>query len=530
MRRRTILYILLILTVAAQLSAQTTSNMFRISGKTVNAVTGQIMAGVEVSIGKAEQMDSTLQRVLTGDDGAFTFTVSEPGKYGLAGQGNGFRKQGYEQHGGYFSAIVVGPGLISEHLVFRLHPDARIVGAIVDEESEAVSNALIYLFRTDASAGLSKTYLAAQSFSDDRGRYRFPHLEPGRYFLVVSAQPWFGSFPRDGVAADSTAFDVVFPTTFYPGVTDSASASQVVLKDGEEFAADFTLSAIPALHVRLTHFNADPAQPRGASLKQTILGTTINLPWQREMPVDDSIEIGGLPPGRYVLDVDSYDATRATRSTLVNLTSNLDLDADGASGMPAIRGTIRMDGGLTLRPQAFVRLWNSRTNEVLDSRIDNTGQLSFDSGFLAPGSYSVFAFNGDYSTISSLSATGAHVAGQSIQIAGSRQIQLDIVLSRTLSTVNGTARRAGQPFAGAMIILVPENPEINLPLFRRDQSDSDGTFTLRDVLPGRYKILAIENAWDLEWSSLEFLKPRLDHAESAEVQPSKTYQTVVNVE
>jgi hypothetical protein len=68
-----------------------------------------------------------------------------------------------------------------------------------------------------------------------------------------------------------------------------------------------------------------------------------------------------------------------------------------------------------------------------------------------------------------------------------------------------------------MMVCVPENPENNLPLFRRDQSDSDGTFTLPDVLPGRYRILAIENGWDLEWGNAAILKPRLEHADSVNV-------------
>jgi len=41
--------------------------------------------------------------------------------------------------------------------------------------------------------------------------------------------------------------------------------------------------------------------------------------------------------------------------------------------------------------------------------------------------------------------------------------------------VEGTAKRAGTPFAGAMVVLVPEDPEDNADLFRRDQSDLDGT-------------------------------------------------------
>jgi hypothetical protein len=51
-----------------------------------------------------------------------------------------------------------------------------------------------------------------------------------------------------------------------------------------------------------------------------------------------------------------------------------------------------------------------------------------------------------------------------------------------------------------MVVLVPQNPEVDRDLFRRDQSDLDGTFLLRGVVPGSYTLLAIENGWDLDWS------------------------------
>ena len=533
--------ILLVLLVAARSSGQTRPVGYRISGKTVSSITGQVLPGVEVWITKAGQFDPTaqIQKLLTGEDGVFAFAGLEPGKYELAGQRNGYRRQGYEQHGMYLSAVVVGPGINSENLVFRLRPDARIVGTITDGDREPVPGAQIYLFRADASGGLTQTYLVGQTLSDDRGYYRLSHLEPGSYFLVVSAEPWFTAFARQGgdededgisLRAEKAALDAAFPITFYPGVTDAASASPVAVNDAEEFTADFTLTAIPALRLRLDHFNANPEQPKSASLKQRVFSIAVAPPAQQQVPVGDSLEVRGVPPGRYVLDIESYGPKPVTRSRVIHLAADTDLAADGALPLPAISGVIRMDGGLELRPQAFVRLWNSRTHDVLDTQINPSGEFSFDPDFPPSGSYSVFAFNGPYSIISGLTAEGAQVVGQSIQITGSRPVKLSVVLSTTLSTINGIARRDGQPFPGAMVLLVPENPEINLPLFRRDQSDSDGTFTLLDVLPGRYRILAIENGWDMEWAKPALLKVRLDRAESLEVQPNKTYQTAVNVE
>ena len=51
-----------------------------------------------------------------------------------------------------------------------------------------------------------------------------------------------------------------------------------------------------------------------------------------------------------------------------------------------------------------------------------------------------------------------------------------------------------------MIVLVPSNPEADRELFRRDQSNLDGSFTLQGVIPGAYTLVAIENAWDLDWA------------------------------
>jgi hypothetical protein len=150
MLRRTILFFVL-LAGACQLPAQNLTSKFRISGKTVNVVTGQVLAGAEVSIIKAEQLDLVLQKMLSNDDGSFSFAGLEPGKYLLVGQGNGFSRQSYEQHGAFSSAVVVGPSLVSESLVFRLRPDGRIVGKIIDENQEPVPNAMVYLFRSGDS-------------------------------------------------------------------------------------------------------------------------------------------------------------------------------------------------------------------------------------------------------------------------------------------------------------------------------------------------------------------------------------------
>jgi hypothetical protein len=72
--------------------------------------------------------------------------------------------------------------------------------------------------------------------------------------------------------------------------------------------------------------------------------------------------------------------------------------------------------------------------------------------------------------------------------------------------VEGFARKGDNGLAGAMVLLVPTNPEAFPDLVRRDQSDSDGSFALRDAAPGQYTVVAIEDGWELDWSRPEVIR------------------------
>jgi hypothetical protein len=68
-----------------------------------------------------------------------------------------------------------------------------------------------------------------------------------------------------------------------------------------------------------------------------------------------------------------------------------------------------------------------------------------------------------------------------------------------------------------MVVLVPRDQTGNWSMFRRDQSDSDGTFTMREVLPGSYTVIAVENGWDLDWASSAALQPYVRNGTPVEV-------------
>jgi hypothetical protein len=81
-----------------------------------------------------------------------------------------------------------------------------------------------------------------------------------------------------------------------------------------------------------------------------------------------------------------------------------------------------------------------------------------------------------------------------------------------------------------MVLLAPEDPKNNEILFRRDQSDSDGTFTIPNIVPGRYRLLAIERGWELEWANPAVLQAFLTKSIPVEVKSGDHLNQQVEVQ
>jgi hypothetical protein len=131
--------------------------------------------------------------------------------------------------------------------------------------------------------------------------------------------------------------------------------------------------------------------------------------------------------------------------------------------------------------------------------LDSKGEAQLQQ--VAAGRLDMLVFGpGNTYYIGHVSAEGAEVSGHAVLVAAGSSPSVSLTLVSGASQLEGSVRREGKAFAGAMVVLVPKSPEMDRDLFRRDQSDLDGTFSLRGVIPGSYTILAIENGWDLDWS------------------------------
>jgi hypothetical protein len=135
--------------------------------------------------------------------------------------------------------------------------------------------------------------------------------------------------------------------------------------------------------------------------------------------------------------------------------------------------------------------------------VSHHGRFTFDA--VPPGTWSVTAASlTKILPVVSMGAGGAVHSGGLLTVRD-RPLSVLVTLSQGDARVEGFALKGRKGFAGAMIVLAPRDSGAWQALIRRDQSDSDGSFALRDVAPGQYNVIAIEDGWDLDWSRPEVM-------------------------
>ncbi|MGD0930351.1 MAG: carboxypeptidase-like regulatory domain-containing protein [Candidatus Korobacteraceae bacterium] len=549
------------LPVQPQLTASSTPvpQGYRIAGTVVNALTGQPVPSASVAIAPITQgADRDISKsVTTGADGRFAFVALSRGKYSLMAKARGASLQYFEHHDPFATAIAVGPALDTDHLVFRLQPDASIEGDITDDNNEPIQNAMVRLFQASTEGGQQKTAPMNQDQTDDLGHYRIGHLAPGTYYLSVSARPWYAqnSSPHRGpgnpnpnpnpktdpqAMQDAAALDITYPLTFYSGTTDSASATPLQLTPGEKATADVTLHAVPSLHLQIHTASAENAVlgrmvfPRiSQRIFDGYLDSVFNAPVSWVAP--GVIEISGLAPGHYILEMPPSTGLNDKGSVRawyrdIDLAGDAEISASDGPSFASVSGSVFFQDVPRAPRQASLQLTNPETGETFRSDVNDRGEFDFRSDEVRPGRYVVALENTGGFFLQKLSATGAKMMGRTVDIGSTGSVRISGIASRGAAQVDGTAMREDEPFPGAMIILVPQDPANNAPLFRRDQSDSDGTFTLPNVVPGQYTVIAIANGWDLEWANPAVLQPYLKKGETVQVPVGGKMQVKVQVQ
>jgi hypothetical protein len=467
----------------------------------------------------------------------FNVTLPSPGSWRLTASARGFVSQAYDAHPPFASAIVLTPEAPTKDLEFRISPEASIVGLVIDEAGEPVRNAQITLQNVPPPSPGGPQALGTtrgNTRTDDRGMYELPNLAPGDYRVSVHAQPWYAAGGQQIRGNDTNTpspdppLDFVYAATWFPGVNDPELAETIALHAGETRQADFHMVPIPSIHMRIL---APPRVSSGTNptptfpiVQQVNSGGGPNfVQVTTRFDAQGQMDVGGLAPGVYQVRLagPNQEAHSALVEVSANSTRTVDLSAPsrdmariklGFDGLADVDSSSRFDrnGGMQI---TLIDRDNHRGSFSFNSneggginlvRRDQNTDRTLD---VPPGRYEVVLQGRPNIFVTGLTAKGAEVAGRYVTV-GAGESTLVVHVSSGRATVNGIATLDEKPVVGAMVLLVPitiEDPN-SITFLVQDQTNTDGSFSLANVIPGQYILVAIDHGWQINWGDASTLR------------------------
>ncbi len=497
--------------LAAVAAAQTAS----VDGVVVNHVTGEPISGAHVRVLTGDVASISVERVygaVSDQAGRFAVSGMQPGLYLVVPEHSGYV---FTRPAGPIPATVLALRA-GQHVTgqkVELTPIGFVSGRVVDEDGDPVSGAPLQLHAAPPDTDFVNPFAIALPYrTDDRGEFRIV-VAPGNYYLQTT--PW-----------------QQFGPTWHPSADRQDQASAIEVKPGQEATADIRLRRAPPPGSGgggslLSLSGAVTGSPnRSAIVMLHVRTNTGTFQSFRGSGTDaaGNFTIRGVPPGSYrifaqyppgklqsqVLEMQLSGADTGDVQLALRAGENVDGSVEVNGSAPTRRLTVKLEA---LEPNG------PGTPETAPAEVGKDGTFRV-SGVLA-GRYRLRVGTlqeGEF--IRSVNIGGATVDESGFELSGGAAGPVKILVSNKAGQVSGNVLdRDGRPVTSplAAVLLWKDaaqvRPEIN--------TVSGGRYALRDVRPGKYRLLAVD-AFDFTnlagaGDADEFAKALLPAAEEIEV-------------
>lgn len=510
------------LSLRAQESPASTSYTLR--GTVVDAVSGQPLARAFVEL----DQDAA---VLTDNDGHFSFdnvppsqsmgsvSVRKPGYWSIGQSSMGGMHAGFPLPQLPPRPIRMDPDV--PPLIIQLTPLASIAGTVTLSTSDPADGIQIMAYTQRVQNGHRLWTMAGSAQTRSDGSFRLAGLAPGSYLL--HAQP---TVNRPGL---QNAPVWGFPALYYPGVTDPAAAGRIVLKAGQHAQADITLVRQQFFPVTALVRSSNPDQPGNFQILDS--GGHATGVFANYNQLDQTVT-ANVPNGSWSLEAHSYGRDMLWGRTDFHVAGAPASLAISLLPIPHIPLNIRRDftvSGSESQNQSqssgpVMSLFLTSADDFsltpygggVNSVEGSNGQ-QWEVRLQEPGRYWVQATPFPPAYISSITSGGVDLAASPLIIVpGTDPAPIDITLRNDGGTITGQltglAGPAPTPQGGIVSgMFQPEAWVYAIPLFPTTANAASGFvqqgghFTIGDLAPGSYRVVASDTPQEIDSHSPESL-------------------------
>jgi len=494
-----------------------------IEGRVVNSVSGDPVRRVELTLsptrGKAKPVSAQ-----SDENGRFAFRELAPGGYRLSGQKNGYLHFAFgarlNPEVGEILALAAGQSL--KEILFKLPPNAVLSGTVLDQEGQPLPSIVVQALRSGYVAGRRQWFPAGSAQTNDRGEFRVSGLRAGRYLVGATDLNLTLALAGRGTEPLSDKPEQGYASTYYGNTPDLSRAAPLDLSTGDD-RRGITIQLTKTATVRIR--GKASGVPDGAVLLMLLLrkgarsGANANGGMAMVQQADSTFEIRNVTPGSYLLT--SIVATSPTAPVGAlplevgeQHLEGVEFHTDSGREVP---GRVIVSGGdpaAASETHVMLMMVDYDWPAAPDAHPAADGRFTLKGIF--PARYRLAVSDlPENAYIKSVRFAGRDVDETSFDVAGAGE--LEIALSTAGAHLEGLVRDADEkPLSGATVVLIPDPPRETR--YATATSFEDGTFEIKGVAPGKYKVLAWRDLEPGAYRDPDFIKPFEAKAQAVALQ------------
>jgi hypothetical protein len=500
--------VLLVACSASNSAFQQPQGTARVAGRVTRIDTGERVGRATVvlsSLGNFVEMGVSADAT-----GNFEFKNVPAGDYWLIANAAGWVSADAtpSQPRGIGKPIKLAEGQQLEGLELPVARMPAIEGRLLDPSNAPVPGVPVSLVQLRYVAGkpvMLPVTVAGGSLPSSRtdadGKFRFTDLMPGDYYVLATVGPFGSATPSQMAEVPERLLS--YAPTFFPGTDRIAGARSVRVEIGiDAFNASFAL--VPFTNVKMSGTVLDV---NGRAVADAIVdlipmedgGIQADLGAKVNTDASGRFAYRGIPSGVYALQCYGRQGLFGSKLVVVPAVKE-EFSGIDVTVRPRVnaRGRLTFEDGpppqrnrvtATFVPTDFA-LGPVGSNALI-ATIHDDWTFEF-SGLAWFGLIRATAGSGW--ALKSVRRNGRDITDEPSDFQSGDVDGLELVMTRHLASITGTVTDGNNRVAYAHVLILPENSERILKPPRSRMAGStgaDGSFKIADLLPGRYRILAV---------------------------------------